>query len=318
MKILLTSISKKVPLINCVKEAALRINKNIKLIGGDQNPNVIGKYFCDDFLKMDSLNTYTTVTFLDLCLKYGITHIIPTRDAELLFFSNISPILKNKGIHVMVSKTRTVNLCLDKYLFYQECYRHSLPVIKTAESLDELESDFFIIKERYGSGSKSISGPLKRDKAKEKSVEFSHPIFQPFIDAKEYSIDIYIDRNGSLLGSVPRSRDLVVDGESQITTTVNDRDLQLLAHKFAKVFPIYGHAIFQVFKDSNELLHLIECNSRFGGASSLSIKAGLDSFYWFLLETTGKDISYKSILLCDKKIQLIRYPKDEFIYDPSI
>lgn len=32
------------------------------------------------------------------------------------------------------------------------------------------------------------------------------------------------------------------------------------------------------------------CSCSFGGASSLSVKAGLDSFYWFIMECSGKDI----------------------------
>ena len=78
-----------------------------------------------------------------------------------------------------------------------------------------------------------------------------------------------------------------------------------------KNFSFYGHIIIQVLVDSKNKIHLIECNSRFGGASSLSIECGLDSCNWFIKESLGQKLS-KQLKKIPKKT-LIRYSKDMFI-----
>lgn len=54
-------------------------------------------------------------------------------------------------------------------------------------------------------------------------------------------------------------------------------------------------------------------NARFGGASHLSIKAGLDSFYWFFLESSGHNIDVYPFIRNKEELKLIRYPEDLII-----
>ena len=49
--------------------------------------------------------------------------------------------------------------------------------------------------------------------------------------------------------------------------------------------------MLQMFITPQNEFFLIECNPRFGGASTLSIKAGLESFKWAYLEALNLDIS---------------------------
>ena len=74
----------------------------------------------------------------------------------------------------------------------------------------------------------------------------------------------------------------------------------------------------QIILDSNNNINIIECNSRFGGASTLSIEAGLDSFYWFLQEANGINIDQLPFQLKNQKITQIRFPQDIIVYDNCI
>jgi carbamoyl-phosphate synthase large subunit len=67
--------------------------------------------------------------------------------------------------------------------------------------------------------------------------------------------------------------------------------MEKLVSDLLNEFNFYGHIIFQIIEDKEGLLHIVECNPRFGGASTLAIAAGLDSFYWFLLESQGENIN---------------------------
>ena len=115
--ILVTSISKKVPLLDSIKNAGLRISDDIKIIGGDSNKLCIGKYFVDEFWHMPLLKKLSIKELIDFCKKKKISVIIPTRDAELIFFAkNISILNKNK-ISVMVSSEKTIKLCNNNLIF---------------------------------------------------------------------------------------------------------------------------------------------------------------------------------------------------------
>ena len=96
------------------------------------------------------------------------------------------------------------------------------------------------------------------------------------------SIDVYVDRKGKSKGVLVRERNVVVDGESQVTTIVKKEKVEHLIGLMAEKLKLRGHSVFQVLVDGKGMVHIIECNARFGGASSSSIAAGLDSFYWLL------------------------------------
>ena len=145
------------------------------------------------------------------------------------------------------------------------------------------------------------------------SSRLQSPIFQPFIIGKEYSVDVYISRSGKIKGIICRSRELVINGESKITTTQSHKGIEKLVNDILTAFSFYGHVIFQIIEDLEGELHVIECNPRFGGASTLSLAAGLDSFYWFLNECSDLNIDSYPFLVSDKK--QIRYSEDLIIYN---
>jgi carbamoyl-phosphate synthase large subunit len=175
-----------------------------------------------------------------------------------------------------------------------------------------------VVKERYGAGSQNIGLNLTKQEALHHSAKLSEPIFQPFISGKELSVDLYVSKKGKVKGVVCRSRDVVVNGESQITTTVESPKLEKLAIKVAEKLKLCGHIVLQVLIDSKNKIHIIECNSRFGGASTLSIQCGLDSFYWAMLEASGHDIDdYPFIKQRESRMQ-IRFPEDIVIHGAGI
>jgi carbamoyl-phosphate synthase large subunit len=64
---------------------------------------------------------------------------------------------------------------------------------------------------------------------------------------------------------------------------------------------------------ANGGLQVIECNPRFGGASTSSIAVGLDSFYWSLIEALG-DSTPLTFKRASGEIRQIRFPVDQLIH----
>ena len=306
--ILITSISNKITLIEQLKNST---RYNIKIFGGDSNTNCVGKFFVEKFWKMPLIENLEINDLIKYCKRNEINYIIPTRDGDLVYFSkNKSTLSKNK-IFVMISNLKTVNFCLDKINFYENGKKVNLPVIQTSKNIQEIKSKRYVVKERFGSGSSQLGLNLTKQNAINHAKILRNPIFQPYIPGEEFSIDAYVTKNKKIQGIIVRKRNLILNGESKISQVVTNKKLEQVCHKMIKNFIFYGHIIIQVLVDSRNKIHVIECNSRFGGASSLSVECGLDSFNWFIKENSGHKL-IKQVKKIPKKT-LIRYPKDMFI-----
>lgn len=309
--ILITSLSEKIPLLAAVKKALHKISSDSGIvIGADSDKNCVGKHFVDKFWKMPILDKLTVKDLINYCKKESIKFIIPTRDGELSFFAENKKILERKGVYVMVSELKGIEACRDKLLFYELCKKSGLPVISTSSDIDAITARRFVVKDRFGSGSRDMGLNLTKTEAIEWAKKIKNPIFQPFILGREASIDGYIGKKNKLIGIVSRWRDLVVDGESKITSSFHDDRINKMVKKFIKSVNLYGPFVMQVLIDDSGAIKIIECNPRFGGASTLSLAAGLDSFYWFMVESSGGDIFRYTLRSPVEKLKQIRYKSD--------
>ncbi|WP_232511550.1 ATP-grasp domain-containing protein [Parageobacillus thermoglucosidasius] len=310
---LVTSISKKIPMLQAVQQAMLKMDSSMALIGADMNPNCIGRYFVHEFWEMPSLKEVAIEEFILVCKKKNIRFIIPTRDGELLYFSFHRRLFEEHGISVMVSEPEAIKTCLDKLRFYKVLTEKGFPAIPTTLSAQELKCNNYVVKERYGAGARSIGINLSGEEAVLHAKKLEAPIFQPFIQGIEISVDLYVTRTGDVKGVVARTRDNVVNGESQVTTTIKNEKLERMCGDIAKCLKLYGHVVMQVIMDNKGDFYIIECNSRFGGASTLSIEVGLDSFYWFFLESQGENLDDYPFIRSTTEKRQIRYPTNLII-----
>ena len=308
--VLISSLSKKVPLVNSVASAVRKLGQPLELVGADSNAACIAQHFVDRFWRMPQLQQLRLDELLAYCEENRVRMIVPTRDGELAWFAAHRNELEASGISVLVSDQEAVRLCLDKLAFYEFGEQEGFPVIPTVTDLTVLDASSYVVKERYGAGALNIAVNVTMEEAERHARLLDSPIFQPFVQGMEVSADLYVDRKGRCKGVVLRKRELIVNGESQVTVTFQDERLEKLCAAFAVKLGIYGHAIMQLFIDEHGEYHFIECNARLGGASRLSLEMGLDSLYWFLLESEGADMEEYPFCRCQQEKRLIRYAED--------
>ena len=311
--VLITSISNKIPLINSVKTTILKIDHRIKLIGADNNSECLGQYFTDEFWKCPKLEEISAEEFISVCMEKNISYIIPTRDQELIYFSKNKDLFLNKKINVMVSDYESIINNYDKLNFKSPIQEYNNLIIPSELKLNNIKSKRVVVKERYGSGSKDIGVNLSKENAAKFYKKLKNPIFQPYIKGLEVSVDAYIDLNKKVKGIIIRSRTLIVNGESQITEIIINEELEMIFKKIIESLNLYGHINLQAFIEKNNKISIIECNPRFGGASTLSTKAGLDSFYWFILESSGVNINNYPFFKPKKSLKQIRFSQDYYL-----
>ena len=247
--------------------------------------------------------------FLDFCKSHDVRWIIPSRDGELVSLAVWRKELAAEGIDVMISPLETVKACVDKLHFYERL-KSLGEVVPTFEDPGSRNDTHWVVKERIGAGSRKILLDLSLKRARRLAGGMRDPLFQPFFKGVEYSIDLYRSRGGKVWGCVVRTRDRIEDGESQVSTIVRHEALENVCRRAAKKLGITGHAVFQAIEDRYEKLHVFECNCRFGGASTLSVAAGLESFEWFFRETTEEGFKPRKFVRGTPGLRLIRYPTD--------
>lgn len=311
--VLITSISKKMPLIDAVRSAANKLGQFQKIHGCDSKEECIGQYGVDQFWHCPTLNNLAIEDVIAYCQDNKITAIIPTRDGDLEFYASHLKRLHKQGIYPMVSTLDTIRCCLDKKKFAELLGKHHFPVIPTSSSLEQWHSHFYVVKERKGAGSQQLGLRLTAQEALEHSQKLKQPLFQPFIEGQEWSVDLYRSFEGKVKGCVARQRNYIVNGESQVTTTVHYPALEHLCQKMADVLKIQGHAIFQLIEDKKGNFHVIECNPRFGGASTASLAVGLDSFAWFFAECLGLSLHDYPFIRSSREIRQVRYMTDRLL-----
>src|SRR5665647_1774051 len=99
--ILITSISKKIPLIEAVKNAAHKLGDFQNIFGCDADLTCIGKYWVDEFWHCPPIETLSIEEVIQFCLKNKISVILPTRNDDVVYFSHHVEELKKKNIYVM-------------------------------------------------------------------------------------------------------------------------------------------------------------------------------------------------------------------------
>jgi carbamoyl-phosphate synthase large subunit len=315
--VLITSASRKTPLVRAMKSAATRVEKSARIVAGDISQNTLAAYVADEFWLMPPAIDEMLEKIVDGCKARGINIVLPTRDGELQFWARHAEYLAKQGINAIISPTSSLNTCIDKQLFSDFCVANYLPVIPSSLNIEGIKSSRYVVKERFGAGSHEIGIDLNLAEAKAHAKTLEQPIFQPYIKGMEFSVDAWVDSFHKVKGLILRRRDLVVNGESQITTTFTDPLIETEVQKVIETLKLRGPVVLQVIQDSLGKLNVIECNARFGGASTTGIAVGVDSFFWSILEARGSCVDDYPFLRSSEELRQVRLPADIYIYDSN-
>ncbi len=257
---------------------ALYNNGGGQVIAADINKEKLALYYADDFyVILPSKHPEFISKLKQLCVLKNIQLIVPTRDGELSVLALNRLLFEQNRIQVMVADTSTIEICQDKYLFYQYCIEHGFKTIPT--SLDpnsEIEFPIYI-KPRIGSAAKKHFIAQTAEKMKLFLALYHNEIFvlQPRIDHSEYTIDLFSDFSGNIISVIPRKRVDVENGESIVAITQNNQYIIKESSKLAYSLKLIGHNTIQCFFDEhNNDVIFIEVNPRYGGGAALGFSVG--------------------------------------------
>lgn len=279
MRILFTGVGRRIELLQAFRNAALVLNKELKIYGADMVGTAPALAYCDYTRKVVAMeNSGYIDTLMSICAEDHIDLLIPTIDTDLLVLSENKDKFEAIGTKVMISAPDKIRICRDKnntFQFFVDCGLHApMPV----NDWKEYKSGYpAFIKPKDGSSSINA---FKVENAEELEVYASQVegyIAQPFVSGHEYTIDIFCNWEGEPVSIVPRERIQVRAGEVLKTRIELDSVMIEESRALCKAFKPCGPMTVQLIRDDAGVDWFIEINPRFGGGAPLSMKAGARS-----------------------------------------
>lgn len=244
---------------------------------------------------------------MDVCLTLDIGLVVPTIDTELLVLASCKEEFAANDIHVVVSDVALVNECRDKRKTVGLFSRINLRSPEVF-SRDELEYPCFV---KPYDGSSSVGArvvdcasdltPAIRDDPRMMFMELVPSCY------KEYTVDLYFDREGQLRCLIPRERIEVRAGEVSKGVTRRDFVYKSIIKQASELKGARGCVTMQLFANhATQDVLAFEINPRFGGGFPLSYAAGGEYPGWLIDEY----LLGKSIPFCDSweaDLLMLRY-----------
>lgn len=295
MKLLFTSVGRRVELINAFINAAKKTDIDLRIYGADISETAPALFFCDRKVKTSPISDERYIPeLIELCKNEGIDAVIPTIDTDLLALSQNKEAFEAIGTTVFVSDEKAVEICSDKVKTAGFFDSIGLKTVQACENYLNYKGGYpAFIKPRTGSS--SINAYKVNDENELKSYTGIIPnyIISTFIDGTEYSVDAFCDIDGEPVFITPRIRLAVRSGEVIKTQIAQDDRIIDEVKKIIKALKPCGAITVQLIRrKSSDEDHFIEINARFGGGAPLSMMAGANSAEALLRILKGEKIKY--------------------------
>jgi carbamoyl-phosphate synthase large subunit len=314
--VLVTSASRKAPLIRSVVSAARRISPAISVLAGDADASAPSRHVADGFVHLPPTEDRHLNDIVEACQARGVAIVIPTRDGELAFWARHVGHLRQHGIEPILSSLSAIETCRDKVCFARHVADLGLPAVPCIDK--PAAESRYVVKERFGSGSRDIGLNLTAEEAGAHAARLRDPIFQPYIQGREVSIDAWLDGEGSVKGLVLRYRDKIENGESVETTTFRHPGIESASMKLLESLELRGPVVLQVLLADDGPFWFLELNPRFGGASTAGMAAGLDVWHWSLAEAFGMPAADLPFHRVAGEVRQVRLPADIHLNGPHL
>lgn len=273
-------MKKKILVFPCGSEIALEIHRSVtnstffNLIGASSVDDH-GKFIYENYI--ENIPFITESNFLSQIKKVvdenNIDAIYPAMDSVIEILKSNEKYLNCK---VISSPADTTKICLSKTATYKKL-SNIIPVPKIF-SKENIESFPVFVKPDIGYGSRGAKKILNQIDLDNHLSQYPNSIICEFLPNEEFTVDCFTNKYGQLLFSSPRLRSRIMNGISVNTKPIiNDKDIFIdIAKKINNEIEFRGAWFFQVKRNNNNELTLLEIASRLGGSSSLFRAKGIN------------------------------------------
>ena len=277
-------MKKNILVFPCGSEIALEV---YRAVNHSTHFNLIGANSIEDhgqFVFENYIGGLPFITAPDFLEKFR--QIIRENNIDAIYpaMDTVIELLKSNedffGCKVVSSPIETTQICLSKsktYKVLEDVVK--VPRTYTANELVKAGGMFPVFaKPDIGYGSRGAKKISSIEDLKAHLALYPSCILSEFLPGKEYTVDCFSSHNGDLLFAAARERCRIMNGISVNTKPVkeNAEEFMDFAQKINETIKFQGAWFYQVKRDANGNLTLLEIASRFGGSSSLFRAQGIN------------------------------------------
>lgn len=297
VNILLTSVGRRVELVQAFRQAYRELNIGGNIIGSDINPLAPALQIVDKpYIVPPNASDDYIDALLTICLKEEINLIFPLIDPDIPRLSQARELLEGTAAKLVVVTERAVEIASDKWRTYQFFSDLGIPTPRTWLPGQVPHGVTFplFIKPRFGSASQDTFKIRNKSELDFFSGYVQNPIIQEYLPGSEVTNDILCNLDGNVLSVVSRQRLEVRGGEVVKGVTMYDATITSHCVTIAQQLPAIGPVTIQcITKDA--MPFFTEINARFGGGVPLSIAAGVNGPKILLALFAGVEIEIPSV-----------------------
>ena len=259
---------------------ALKFEKNINIIGADYDSNTFSSFQFNvitgaPFIKDER----ETISFLKkLIYTHNIDGIFPTMDHVGLFLKRHEHEL---NVKILTSPIETCEVCISKK--------------KTYELFDytpKINPEFYpkFIKPECGYGSRNAYIVKNSEDFKFLSKIVDNFLVTEYLPGDEYTVDCFTSREKGLVFCEARTRTKTIQGMSVLTKHVSIPECRDIAEYISSKLEFVGAWFFQLKRNSEGALTILEIAPRIPGAMCLHRVMGINFPLLTIYEHMGQTI----------------------------
>lgn len=287
-----------------------------RVVAVDASRSAVGLSFADASAVVPSADDPEFVAELAAVgSRAGAEVLIATVTDELPPIGLETSRLEAASIAAWVPDAAAVASCTDKWLFHQVASAAGIGLPPTSLSLEEPVPGPWIVKPRFGRGSRDIHRAGDVGELRWAFGRVPDPIVQTRLDGDEFAVDVLIDRDGSLAGAVPRWRIETRGGISTIGVTFENDQLVTEVGRLVAALGLHGPANVRGFVGPGGTIDFTDVNPRFSAGLPLSLEAGADLIGQYIAAAQGESID-RSRLSYRRGLKMMRYFEEVFVAEP--
>ncbi len=299
MNVFISSAGRRVQLLECFRDSGRTLGIATRILAADVRPELSAAcHLADQAFSMPRCDAPDFIpALLAICAKERIEMVIPTIDTELAVLSEHRAQFSAAGVDVVVSSPRVIALCRDKERTAIELAKAGVRTPRTvlANRYAAAPADIgwpVIVKPRGGSSSLGIARPRTEAEAVALAARTPDAIVQELWTGREYTVNLFFDREGRLRCAIPHLRLEIRGGEVSKGRTEDVPLLREMARALAGAIEgARGALCFQAIVTEQGEGAVFEINARFGGGYPLAHRAGARFTQWLMEGAAGLPVS---------------------------
>jgi carbamoyl-phosphate synthase large subunit len=275
----------------------------------DISPNAAGKKFADHFVVCPYVEEKKALKwFSEYIEKNKIVFLIPTVAETLVEMEALQEKVE-KTTKIIISDHETIYICHEKDKLYEWMEKNFGEYMGKWQKLDKFpvwkEEEYFIkpIIGRGSRGCRNVSAKELKDLLKNKKEEMRKYVAMEVLPGREWTVDCYVNADGTFSYIVPRLRLGLSGGISSLGKT--DKNLKVIEQtkKILEKLKCRGPVFVQWKEDKNRKPKMVEINPRASGGLAITALSGGNMAESLMAEIKNKPICNKPW----KEITVVRY-----------